>query len=105
MTLRVALDALRHDADTWERVSHVTKLAADEASGLGLTAHEVSEMVARTPFLATYQEIQEKTARLLAQAGEKTLDLCVTLHRVADLYERNDEDAAEQLKGVWDVHE
>ena len=105
MTLRVALDAMRHDADTWERVSRTTEVAGDHASHLSLGAHEVSEMVARTEFLTVYQAIQEKTANLLAQAGQKTLDLCVTLHRVADLYERDDEAAAEQLKGVWEVHE
>jgi hypothetical protein len=105
MTLRVALDAMRHDADTWERVSNTTKLAADQASRLGLTPHEVSEVVARTEFLVAYQEIQEKAARLLAEAGQSTLDLCVTLHLVADLYTRNDEDAAQKLKGVWEVHE
>ena len=105
MTLHVAIDAMRHDASSWEIVSHAVDRAGDEAAKLHVDAHDLSELVARTSFLATYEETQRKVVRLLAQAADEYLRLCITLHRTADAYQRNDEEAAKVLGGTWDVRD
>jgi hypothetical protein len=105
VSLEVALAALRHDAGVWERVAAVTRQAGREAAELTLGESHLSWASAPTGLLGTYAEIQRKAVMLLAEATEVYGDLSTTLDQVATAYERDDEHAAAQLKGVWDVRE
>jgi hypothetical protein len=105
MTVEAAIGALRHDAGLWDEVAHVTDRAARAARGLGLTEGDLSWASVNTPLLGTYLGIQQNTARLLDEATDVYLRLKTTLLEVADAYEASDQDAAQRLKGVWDVRD
>ncbi|BCY08832.1 hypothetical protein [Actinoplanes sp. L3-i22] len=105
MTLKVALDALRSDAASWEQVAAVTRQAAHEASLLTLGSGEMSWASLSTGLLDTYTELQLKVVTLLQEASEVYSGLSTKLDKVAYEYETNDERAARDLKGVWEVRE
>ncbi|WP_250029444.1 type VII secretion target [Paractinoplanes maris] len=105
MTLKAALNALHTDAVTWDETSGVLSRAAEEATGLSLTEGQLSWASASTGLLDTYAEIQAKAGRLLLQGARIHADLARTLDQVAAAYERDDEEAAARLGGVWDVRE
>lgn len=105
MTVQAAIEALRHDAGVWDRVAQVTDGAAQAARGLTLTEAQLSWAAVNTPLLGTYAGIQDKVARLLAEATAVYGDLSTALDQVAAAYETSDENAARNLQGVWDVRE
>lgn len=105
MTVRAAIEALRHDVGVWDRVSQVTDAASQDAQGLTLSEADLSWAANYTALVGTYAEIQRKTATLLREATTVYTGLSVALDKVADAYELSDERAAKQLKGVWDVRE
>jgi hypothetical protein len=105
MTLRAGLDALRGDAGSWEQVASVTRQAAHEASLLTLGPGELSWASLPTGLLDTYAELQSKVVTLLEEASQVYTGLSARLYQVAETYERNDEQAARELAGVWDVRE
>jgi hypothetical protein len=105
VTVKAAIQALRHDVGVWDRVAQVTTVASQEAQGLTLTEADLSWAGNYTALLGTYAEIQQKTATLLTEAATVYTGLSAALDQVADAYELSDERAATQLKGVWDVRE
>ena len=105
MTLKAALRALHTDAQTWDETSGVLSGAAEEANALVLTEGQLSWASRPTGLLDTYAEIQQKATALLQQGSRVHADLARTLDRVATAYERDDEEAAARLGGVWDVRE
>jgi hypothetical protein len=105
VTLKAAIEALRHDGGVWDRVAQVTHVAGQEAEGLTLTESDLSWAGNYTALLGTYAEIQRKTANLLSEASTVYTGLSAALDKVADAYELSDQRAATQLAGVWDVRE
>ena len=103
MTVNAAIEALRHDSRVWDRVAQVTDAASQEAQALTLSESDVSWAGNHTCLLGTYMEIQRKTVTLLSEATTVYTGLSTALDQVADAYERSDERAATELKGVWDV--
>ncbi|KUL25848.1 hypothetical protein [Actinoplanes awajinensis] len=105
MTLQVALEALRSDAARWERVAQVTHNASAGAQTLGLSPVQLSWASLETGLSNTYDSLLDKTVRLLDEATDVYRDLGITLERVAYAYETNDDNAARDLRGVWDIRE
>jgi len=105
MSVTAAISALRHDAGVWDQVSTVTRQAGQEAAGLTLGESQLSWASVSTGLLSTYAEIQNKVVMLLGEADQVYRDLSIALDKVAAAYELSDENAATQLKGVWDVRE
>jgi len=105
VTVKAAIEALRHDVGVWDRVAQVTNGASQEAQGLTLTEADLSWAGNYTALLGTYAEIQRKTATLLSDAATVYTSLSAALDKVADAYELSDQRAATQLKGVWDVRD
>lgn len=105
MSVTAAISALRHDSGVWDRVSEVTRQAGQEAGALVLGESQLSWASAPTGLLASYTEIHRKVIMLLGEATEVYSDLSIALDKVASAYELSDENAAGQLKGVWDVRE
>ncbi|MBG0564098.1 hypothetical protein [Actinoplanes aureus] len=105
MTLKAALDALRTDAASWDRVAEVTGRAGFEAGNLTLGAEDLSWASLPSGLLDTYTELQDKVVRLLDEATGVYRDLSVTLDRVTHAYEVDDEKAARRFEGVWDVRD
>ena len=105
MSVTVAIEALREDSASWDRVASIARGAAGHASGLNLSAVHLSWASLETNLLDTYIEIQAMAVMLLDEAAQVYNDLSVGLDRIAYLYETNDEKAAKELKGVWDVRE
>jgi hypothetical protein len=105
VTVKAAIEALRHDVSVWDRVAQVTHVASQEAQGLTLDEADLSWAGSYTALLGTYAEIHQKTATLLTEASTVYTGLSAALDKVADAYELSDERAATQLKGVWDVRE
>ncbi|MFC7529119.1 hypothetical protein [Actinoplanes sp. GCM10030250] len=105
MTLRAALDALRKDSASWEHAASVTAKAGDEAAALYLGAVDLSWASLPSGLLNTYIELQNKAVRLLGEATQVYTDLSLALDKVALSYEVNDEQAAQEFKGVWEVRD
>lgn len=105
MTVKAAIDALRHDSALWDNVARVTNRAGQEAGALTLGESALSWASVPTGLLSTYAEIQQKTTMLLGEATTVYTGLSTALDKVATAYEVSDENAAAQLKGVWDVRE
>jgi hypothetical protein len=105
MSVEAAISALRQDADMWDRVAGVTNQAGQEANALALSETQMSWASIPTGLLGTYAEIQQKVAMLLGEATQVHRDLSTALDQVAGAYELSDENAAKQLKGVWDIRE
>lgn len=105
MSVTAAIGALRHDAGVWDQVSEVTRRAGQEAGALSLGDGELSWASVSTGLLDSYAEIQQKVVMLLGEATTVYKDLSTALDQVADAYQLSDENAATQLKGVWDVHD
>jgi hypothetical protein len=105
VTLKAALDALRHDVGVWDEVSRVTDLAGQEARDLQLGEGDLSWAANHTALLNTYAQAQARAADLLGEATKVFTALSTTLDQVATAYEASDERAAADLKGVWDVRE
>jgi hypothetical protein len=105
MSLTAAIDALRHDAEMWDKVAQVTRTAGQEAQSLALSDTELSWASPSTGLQASYAEIQNKVTDLLDQATTTYSGLSTTLDQVASAYQRSDADAATQFKGVWDVRD
>lgn len=105
MTLKASLEAIRHDADVWDRISSVTNVASHDAHGLVLTENDLSWAGNHTSLLGTYTQIQQKTAVLLGEATRVFSGLSTALDQVADAYQADDEDAAARFKGLWDARE
>lgn len=105
MSVAAAISALRQDAEMWDQVSEVTRRAGQEAGALTLGEAQLSWASVPTGLLSTYTEIQGKVAALLGEATRVYTDLSVALDKVAHAYEISDRDAANNLKGVWDVRQ
>ncbi|MCY1141172.1 hypothetical protein OWR29_24500 [Actinoplanes sp. Pm04-4] len=105
MTLKAALEALHTDAAMWDETSGVLSRASEEASALTLTEAQLSWASVPTGLLTTYAEMQAKAEALLRQGSQVHADLARTLDEVAAAYERDDEEAATRLGGVWEVRD
>ncbi|WP_018217516.1 hypothetical protein [Salinispora vitiensis] len=105
MTLKVAEEALRADADMWDEVARVTDKAQEAAHALTLTEGELSWAGSTTSLQATYTEIQQKVVMLLREATRVYQDLSITLDQVANDYQADDQAAAQDFKGVWDARD
>ncbi|GAA0488541.1 hypothetical protein Ade02nite_72440 [Paractinoplanes deccanensis] len=105
MSVTAAIEALRRDAELWDRVARVTGQAGQEAAALTLDNTQLSWASVPTGLMRTYAEIQGKVAGLLGEATTVYADLGVALDTVAAAYEASDEKAARQFEGVWDVRE
>ncbi|XVU26481.1 hypothetical protein ACQPZJ_05345 [Actinoplanes sp. CA-054009] len=105
MSVTAAIEALRRDAEMWDRVAQVTGQAGQEASALTLDNTQLSWASVPTGLMRTYAEIHDKVVMLLGEATTVYADLGVALDKVAAAYEASDEKAAQQFKGVWDVRE
>jgi hypothetical protein len=102
MSLTVAEEALRADADLWDGVARTTELARQSAAELTLAADALSWAAAETPLQATYDEVQRKIGRLLSEATTVFTGLSTALDQVATAYKAGDVAAAVRFKGVWD---
>ncbi|WP_433790684.1 hypothetical protein [Actinoplanes sp. CA-252034] len=105
MTLKAALDALHRDAASWEQVASVTRQASYEANLLTLGPGELSWASLPSGLLETYAELQRKVVTLLEEASEVYSGLSKKLDKVAYEYETNNDRAARELEGVWEVRE
>ena len=103
MTLKAAIDALRHDATVWDEVGSTTSGAGTAAAGLGLTETDMSFGAGQTGLVATYNALKDRVAHLLTDGGRVQQKLAVTLDQVASTYEASDERAANKFEGVWVV--
>ena len=103
MTVKAAIEAMRHDSQVWDQVSSVARRAAEEADALTLGGSHLSWASVPTGLLHSYAEIQQKVAALLAEGAAVLGELSITLDEVATAYELSDERAAARFKGVWDV--
>jgi hypothetical protein len=102
MTLRAAIEALRHDAGMWQEVATATGAARTAADGLALGESALSWASRPTGLLDTYEEIRAKAAGLLGEATSGYAALGAALTEVAAAYEAGDEAASARLHGVWD---
>ena len=103
MSLKASIDALRNDANVWDRVSYAISGAGAAAGTLGLTETSMSFAAGRTGLLDTYNALTARVAGLLAEGSEIQYRLAGALDRVATDYEASDERAAAKYDGVWDV--
>ncbi len=103
MSLKVALEALHHDADMWGRVADTTAAAASAAEALTLSESELSWASRPTGLLETYEEIRAKVARMLNEGTTNFHAMAEGLIKVATAYRTNEDEATRRFEGVWDA--
>lgn len=97
--VRVALSALRDDAETWARMADVVRAAAQVAERLDLGAFHLSYLGDKVGLTEIYREIHDKLVRLLDEGGAAFDALATTLRSAADQYEDEDGRGAHELYG------
>lgn len=102
-TLQAALDALAHDATTWDDVSATLSTAGTSAAGEVLTDDQFSWAGSATGLSETYAALKDKIAGLCQNGSQETTAAAAELRNVKTTYEGTDDAAKNRLNGVWDV--
>lgn len=102
MAIDVALQALKNDAVLWDGVSATLSTASGSASGLSLSAGQLSWAADEIGLVALYESARSKVEQLLREGSEETGTIADTLVSVKTVYESNDENAQNGLHGLWD---
>jgi hypothetical protein len=101
--MTVALEALTKDSGQWLETSQTLQTASGSCQRLRLTIHELSWLSEGTGLVATYEEVRARVEELLNQGSGETGKISRTLAQVRTIYEGSDENAINELHGVWDV--
>jgi hypothetical protein len=99
--VRVSLAAIRTDAQAWEDVGREVQVAADTAAALQLRGLHFSYFADRLGMTSLYQEVQQRIVALLNEGAAVHKDIATRLRAAADGYERADETAERQQRGVF----
>ncbi|SDB83481.1 hypothetical protein SAMN05216410_0316 [Sanguibacter gelidistatuariae] len=102
MAIDVALQALKDDALLWDGVSATLNTASTSASGLSLTAGQLSWAADEIGLVTLYETARSKVEQLLREGSDATGTMADTLVDVKKVYESTDENAQSSLHGTWD---
>jgi uncharacterized protein YukE len=102
-TLQAALDALSHDATSWDAAAEVTSDAMTAASQQTLTVSDLSWAAGVVGLSDTYDSMVQKMVGLLSGGTIEMREIATELRAVKTTYEGTDDAARARLDGVWDV--
>lgn len=95
--VHVACDKLREDASLWTAVAGEVRTAGRSAAGLALGPDKLGHAAAERGIVAAYQAVQQRIAQLLTGGATEFENLATTLRKVADTYQREDDQGAHNV--------
>jgi hypothetical protein len=99
--IRVAIAALRSDADDWREWAGTLRRVSTVVDQLGLSVNDMCALSAVVDLPETYAALRRQ-ARMLAVQGElRFTDVADALVAAAEGYERDERNAVHRLRGVW----
>jgi hypothetical protein len=102
MSLEVALEALRTDAQAWDAAAEVLDTASSTATDLYLSTMTFPQVISDVPLQSTYEELRSLTYTLLTGGKKETEAIADTLLEIKAAYESTDSSAAAQYDGLWE---
>lgn len=102
MTLKTSLDAMTHDAKTWQAVSDDLIACARSAEGMHLTAATFS--FAGGAAHDAYESVRTWMVDYLKQGARQTWKAADGLIHVRDIYAGTDEVAKDKMRALWAWH-
>jgi hypothetical protein len=98
---QVALQALRNDADKWDRCAADLGAAKGTADGLDLGALHFSYVADKLGVTALYQQFQAKMVGLLGEGQAMSVDVATALRNSAQTYQQEEESGVHRMNNVW----
>lgn len=95
--LKVATDALRHDAKEWDRWSDELEKAAQTARDLTLTADDLCLLSAAVGLPGLYAQLQVRAEELAREGAARFAQVATALRHAANHYDHADGNAADRL--------
>jgi hypothetical protein len=95
--VKVALEALRTDAQKWDDMSATFRSAAQRADSLDLSALHFTYLAGKLGLVQAYQELQNTFITLLNEGATNFANMAAVLRKDADDYQHDDEAGAHAI--------
>ncbi|MGN9912933.1 hypothetical protein ACTMTJ_35890 [Phytohabitans sp. LJ34] len=99
--IRVAIAALRSDADDWREWAGTLARASTVVDELGLSVSDMCALSAVVGLPEAYATLRHHAHMLAVQGSLRFAEVADALAEAADGYERDERDAVHRLRGVW----
>jgi len=99
--IRVAIAALRSDADDWRQWAATLARASTVVDELGLSVNDMCALSGMVGLPETYAALRRQAHMLAVQGALRFAEVADALASAADGYERDERNAVHRLRGVW----
>lgn len=99
--LRVALGALRKDAEVWDNCAEMVDGLRSDVEDCRLEADDFSLLGSALGVSGEYQALQTKMATLLKDGRSVMAHVAWSLRQAADTYEEEERRGVHRMKNVW----
>lgn len=99
--IRVAIAALRSDADEWREWAHALARASTVVDELDLSVNDMCALSAVVGLPATYATIRHRARALAVQGAVRFTEVADALAAAAAGYEQDERHAVHRLRGQW----
>lgn len=99
--IRVAIAALRSDADDWRGWAGALARASTVVDELGLSVRDMCALSGVVGLPEAYATLRLHAHKLAVQGALRFAEVADALAAAADGYERDERDAVHRLRGVW----
>lgn len=99
--IKVAIEALRKDASTWDAASDDLREAARVGARLDLSPLHFSYIGDKLGLTEVYQQLQQRVCRLLTEGVDNFTAMAAALRSAADGYEQDERDAVHRLTDIY----
>lgn len=99
--IRVAIAALRSDADQWREWAALLARASTVVDQLALSVNDMCALSGMVGLPETYGALRHRAQTLSAQGMLRFTEVADALSAAADGYERDERAAVHRLRGVW----
>jgi hypothetical protein len=99
--IRVAIAALRSDADDWREWAGTLRRASTVVDQLGLSVNDMCALSGVVGLPETYAWLRYHAHMMAVQGALRFAEVADALTAAADGYERDERHAVHRLRGVW----
>ncbi|MDQ7907967.1 hypothetical protein RB614_25920 [Phytohabitans sp. ZYX-F-186] len=99
--IRVAIAALRSDADEWREWVRALARASTVVDELDLSVNDMCALSGVVGLPETYGALRQRAQTLAGQGVLRFAEVADALATAADGYERDERAAVHRLRGVW----
>ena len=99
--LKVAIEALRHDAKKWKELADAMAKAKGEIAGLTVSEFAFGYLAGKSGITTMYETERAAMESWADQAIKKFNERCDELNKAADAYEKNENHISKSLHDAW----